>query len=213
MSDRGGPASPRSGKHPFYRGIRSRSGKWVSEIREPRKTRRIWLGTFPTPEMAAVAYDVAARALRGPDAALNFPHLAASRPAPASTSADDIRAAAAEAAASLLLQQQQPADHQPADRGGAPGRGIAPAAAGAAQQQQQPGGSSAAAAQQEGGSSAGNPYFLDEEALFETPQYLRNMAAGMMMSPPRFGHNSSDDSPDHPSSSDAGDSLWSYGDP
>ncbi|KAG0527083.1 hypothetical protein BDA96_06G201600 [Sorghum bicolor] len=210
MSDRGGPASPRSGKHPFYRGIRSRSGK------EPRKTRRIWLGTFPTAEMAAVAYDVAARALRGADAALNFPHLAASRPAPASTSADDIRAAAAEAAASLLLQQeqqQQPADHhQPPARGGAPGRGIAPAEAGAAQQQT--GGSSAAAwAQQEGGSGAGNPYFLDEEALFETPQYLRNMAAGMMMSPPRFGRNSSDDSPDHPSSSDAGDSLWSYRDP
>ena len=205
MSDRGGPASPRSGKHPFYRGIRSRSGKWVSEIREPRKTRRIWLGTFPTPEMAAVAYDVAARALRGPDAALNFPHLAASRPAPASTSADDIRAMAAEAAASLLQPQEQQ------QQIGGSSACIAPAAAGTAQQQT--GGSSAAAAQQEGGSSAGNPYFLDEEALFETPQYLRNMAAGMMMSPPRFGHNSSDDSPDHPSSSDAGDSLWSYRDP
>lgn len=205
MSDHGGggPASPRSGKHPFYRGIRSRSGKWVSEIREPRKTRRIWLGTFPTAEMAAVAYDVAARALRGPDAALNFPHLAALRPAPASTSADDIRAAAAEAAASL----QQP-DRQTA-RGSAPGRGIAPAASGTAAQQQ-PGGSSSAAAQQEGGSGAGNPYFLDEEALFETPQYLRNMAAGMMISPPRIGRNSSDDSPDP---SEAGDSLWSYRDP
>ncbi|NP_001147542.1 Ethylene-responsive transcription factor ERF025 [Zea mays] len=212
MSDRGGPASPRSGKHPFYRGIRSRSGKWVSEIREPRKTRRIWLGTFPTAEMAAVAYDVAARALRGPDAALNLPHLAASRPAPASTSADDIRAAAAEAAASL----QQP-DHQPPAHGSAAGRGIAAAAAGATQQQhqhqQQAGGSSGAAQHEGGGGGAGNPYFLDEEALFETPQYLRNMAAGMMMSPPRFGRNSSDDSPDHPSSSDAGDSLWNYRDP
>ncbi|RCV35016.1 hypothetical protein SETIT_7G205100v2 [Setaria italica] len=199
MSDHRGPASPRTGKHPYYRGIRSRSGKWVSEIREPRKTRRIWLGTFPTAEMAAVAYDVAARALRGPDTALNFPDLAASRPAPASTSADDIRAAAAEAAAAL----QEP------DRHSAQGGGIAPAAAGGTAQQQ-PGGSSAAAHQQEGSSSAGSQYYLDEEALFETPQYLRNMAAGMMMSPPRLGRNSSDDSPDP---SEAGDSLWSYRDP
>ncbi|KAJ4953473.1 hypothetical protein NE237_030305 [Protea cynaroides] len=141
------PVLPFTGRHPIYRGIRSRSGKWVSEIREPRKSNRIWLGTFPTPEMAAAAYAILV-----------------------SASPSDIRtAAAAEAAARMpkpLTFDQSPVMNM----------------------------STPEKEEEEDG-------FTDEEALFDMPKLLFNMAEGMLTSPPRinsspppydYSHGSSD---------------------
>ncbi|RWW36910.1 hypothetical protein BHE74_00058037 [Ensete ventricosum] len=72
--------SPESGRGkaaavaPRYRGVRRRKwGTWVAEVRLPSSRARLWLGSYPTPEMAALAHDAAVYSLRGPGAARNFP--------------------------------------------------------------------------------------------------------------------------------------------
>lgn len=176
------PAHHASRRHASFRGIRSRSGKWVSEIREPRKTTRIWLGTYPTPEMAAAAYDVAALALKGPDTLLNFPNLILSYPIPASLSPTDIRAAAAAAAEVKLVR---PAAETTAEGRSRPENIEGRSCSEGAEKSQE---------------------FIDEDELLNMPNLLEDMARGMQVSPPRMKSPSSDESPGN---SD-GDSLWSF---
>ncbi|XP_010473532.1 PREDICTED: ethylene-responsive transcription factor ERF026-like [Camelina sativa] len=157
-------------KHPLYRGIRCRSGKWVSEIREPKKTTRVWLGTYPTPEMAAAAYDVAALALKGRDTVLNFPDSVGSYPIPLSSSAAHIRCAAAAAAAA---------------RGAGTG---ATAVKGGEEKEEEA---------CDGAGSSNTQHFVDEEELLNMPGLLADMAKGMMVAPPWMGSPPSDDSPEN----------------
>ncbi|KAK4795236.1 hypothetical protein SAY86_013230 [Trapa natans] len=72
------PEESSSAPHKSYSGVRQRKwGKWVSEIRVPGTQERLWLGSYSTPEGAAVAHDIAVYCLRRSASldSLNFPAL------------------------------------------------------------------------------------------------------------------------------------------
>lgn len=168
----------------MYCGVRHRNGgKWVCEIREPCTKNRIWLGTYLTPEMAARAHDVAAIALRGNSAQLNFPDSFSTLPRAESASPDDIRRAASQAAD--MFSSGKPAaslQNDGDDHSNGDGNGNRLTTAGERIELAEE------VSDKSPSTTTSKPMpvsvFVDEEELFNMPGLLNNMAEGMLITPP-----------------------------
>ncbi|XVF07728.1 hypothetical protein REPUB_Repub06bG0164800 [Reevesia pubescens] len=160
-------------RHPIYKGVRRRNGKWVSELREPNKKSRIWLGTFSSPKMAARAYDAAALALKGDSASLNFPESSYTLPRARSSSIRDIQCAAMEAAEAF----GDGCDAKTSSPNYAPSSSTSPPPLPWLELEK-------SESEINVESSSNKMLFMDEEEVFNMPGILDSMAEGLILTPP-----------------------------
>ncbi|XP_026438979.1 dehydration-responsive element-binding protein 1A-like [Papaver somniferum] len=171
-------------RHPIYRGVRARKNdKWVCEVREPNSKSRIWLGTHSSAEIAARAYDVAAIALRGKSAPLNFEDSLWLLPRAKSSSANDIQLAAAQAVRAFPFTNSKKSSS------------VAKKSFKSV--------TSKSAKHTVKIAEEVSATFFDEEALYYMPALIASMAEGMLLDPPQEGYYYDDDV-----ESNVDSSLW-----
>ncbi|KAI3873021.1 hypothetical protein MKW98_000018 [Papaver atlanticum] len=160
-------------RHPIYSGVRARTNnKWVCEVREPGNSKsRIWLGTHPSAEIAARAYDVAAIALRGKSAPLNFEDSLWLLPRAKSSSAKDIQLAASEAVRASQLKNVCMKRSLITKKSS---KSIT------SKSTERP--------VEITGKFTDIATFFDEEALYNMPALIASMAEGMLLDPPQEGY-------------------------
>ncbi|KAL0555372.1 hypothetical protein IC582_009316 [Cucumis melo] len=147
-------------RHPIYKGVRQRNGKWVCELRRPNKKSSFWVGTFCNPKTAAIAYDVVALAIKGESVSLNFPNFAHSFPRvmSSSSSINDIRAMAIKTAETFTSSDIM----MPLSSPSSP--------------------SSLCSLMSE--EKVVPNYFWDEEEVFNMPAIIAGIAEGLIITPP-----------------------------
>lgn len=150
-------------RHPTFKGVRQRNDKWVCELRQANNKTRVWLGTFARPDMAAIAYDVAALAFKGDSASLNFPNAVGSLPRLDSRTCSirDIQFAAMEAAEKYFSSDEM-------------------------KEVSGSGGSALTSDSEVGveGDSRSVCVYWDEEEVFNMPGLMNSMAEGLIITPP-----------------------------
>ncbi|CAN0879914.1 Dehydration-responsive element-binding protein 1F [Linum grandiflorum] len=163
----------RKTRQPVYKGVRGKNGKWVCEIRRPK---RIWLGSFTCPETAGKAHDVAALALGAGTEKLNFPESAHTLPRARSDSISDIQSAVAMVAAGAVSGGGD--DVEGGDL------------------------TTAASLLEVETNYNGEMMYVDEEEIFNMPVLLDSMAEGLIVTPPAmkrgwFWNDVADDGDEH----------------